>query len=84
MRILVVTRVEEPATATEAMAQALLKLGHSVAVATGRYGDSPSNFREDGIKVRRIMSWLRAARSVIWGWMFTKRKRKSFSKIALV
>ena len=39
------------------MAQALLKLGHSVTVATRRYGDSPSNFTEDGIKVRRIMSW---------------------------
>jgi len=63
------------------MAQALLKLGYSVTIATGRYGDSPSNFTEDEIKVGRVMSWRRAARPVTSASVWTKTTNKFSSKI---
>ena len=64
------------------MAQALFKPGHSLTVATGRYGDSPSNFTEDEIKVRRIMSWRRAARSVTSGPDVYEGEEQFSSRIA--
>jgi glycosyltransferase involved in cell wall biosynthesis len=42
------------ATATQAIARNLVKLGHEVTVLTARYGDLPSARVEDGVTVRRI------------------------------
>src|SRR3954465_7233255 len=66
MRILLINYEYPPggggaATATQALARALVALGHAVTVATARCGDAPSNFTEDGVKVRRLLGTRRAA-----------------------
>jgi glycosyltransferase involved in cell wall biosynthesis len=49
------------ATATQAIARNLVKLGHEVTVLTARYGDLPSVRVEDGVTVRRIQCLRRRA-----------------------
>src|SRR5437868_4894955 len=66
MRILLINYEYPPAgggaaTATQALARALLALGHAVTVVTARFGDAPTNFTEEGVKIRRVASWRRSA-----------------------
>lgn len=49
------------ATATQAIARNLVKLGHEVTVLTARYGDLPSVRVEEGVTVRRIRCLRRRA-----------------------